>query len=127
MSRLNTSWNCLPTATVFSLYKPTCSLINCRIMKPRHTDRIVDNETLGTKSDLLTLEDETNTLSRNVSKESPPYAELYPRTAQILFHVIFIRRRTFFQRPLMCHYFRLVISCFPPVLLDVNLKHVEYY
>jgi hypothetical protein len=43
-------------------------------MTPRQTDRIVDNETLGSKSDLLTPEGETNTFSRNVGNESPPYA-----------------------------------------------------
>jgi len=63
-------------------------------MKPRQTDSVVDNETLGSTSDLLPLGDEINTLSRNVGKESPAYAELYPRTAQISSYVIFIRRRT---------------------------------
>jgi len=63
-------------------------------MKPPQTDSIVDNETLGSTSDLLNLEDVTNTLSRNVGKESPAYAELYHRTAQISSYVIFMWRRT---------------------------------
>jgi hypothetical protein len=93
-------------------------------MKRRQTDRIVDKETLGLTPDILTLEDETNTLSRNVSKELPPYAELYPWTTQIFSYVIFIRRRTFYRRTLMCRDFHLVI-CFPSVPVDVSLKHVK--
>lgn len=113
MSGLNSAWNCLPIATVFWPYNSSSVLIHCQVMKPRQTDRIVDKETLGTTSDLLTLEDETNMLSRNVGMESPPYAELYPRTAQILSNVIFIRCRTFFRRPLMCLGFHVVICYFP--------------
>ena len=123
---MNSAWNCLPIATVFCLYNPASVLIHRQVLKRRQTESIVDNETLGSTSDLLTLEEETNTLSRNVSTESPPYAELYPRTAQIFSYVIFNRSRTFFRRPLMCLGFHHIICYFPSVFGDVGLKHIKY-
>jgi hypothetical protein len=89
-------------------------------MKLRQTERIMDNETLGSTSDLLTFEYKINTLSRNFGKESPLYAELYPRTAHILSYAIVIRRRTFIRRPLMSRGFHLVI-CFLPQCLGTSV------